>query len=119
MDAEGFEMTNIPTYQLASKEQLMRKSYFARLQNTVRSFPISEREWPTKIQNMLLKIDMQGGRIMTAPEPYPIPLIDDLAPERFIRDFLAAETCEDLEVARIVDLYFRALYPRIARHFDK
>ncbi len=108
-----------PTYQLASIEQLMRKSYFARLQNTVRSFEISEREWPTKIQNMLLKIDMEGGQIVTAPEPYPIPLIDDLAHERFIRDFLAAEECEDFAVARVVDLYCRALFPRIARHFDK
>ncbi len=98
----------------------MKQSYFARLQNTVRSFPISEREWPTKIQNMLLKVDMQGGRIMTAPEPYPIPLIDDLiSSERFIRDFLATEECEILEIARIVDLYFRVLYPRIARHFDR
>ena len=108
-----------PTFQLASNEQLMTPSYFARLQNTVRSFPISEREWPTKIQNMLLKVDMRGGRILTAPEPYLIPLIDDLAHERFIRDFLAAEECEDLEITRIVDLYYRVLFPRIARHFDK
>lgn len=108
-----------PTYQLASDEQLLKHSYFSRLQNTVRSFPISEREWSTKIQNMLLKVDMQGGRIMTAPEPYPIPRIDDLAPDRFLRDFLASQECKDLEIARIVDLYFRVLYPRIARHFNK
>lgn len=106
-------------YQLASNEQLMKRSYFARLQNTVRSFEISEREWPTKIQHMFLKVDMQGGQIVTAPEPYSIPLIDDLAHERFIRDFLAAEECENFEIARIVDLYVRVLYPRIARHFDK
>ena len=111
-------MTNPTTFQLASKDQLSKPSYYARLQNTVRSFEISEREWPTKIQNMFLKIDMQGGRIVTSPEPYPIPLIDDVAHERFMRDFLASDECENFEIARIVDLYFRVLYPRIARHFD-
>lgn len=105
---------------LASNAQLKNEHRRKRMQLAVRNSGIGSREWMTVIQHALLQIYLQGGVIQTAPEPYPIPLVDDLiSNERFIRDFLKAETCEHIEHERLIDLYFMVMEPHIYRHFDR
>lgn len=109
-----------PKLFLASIAQLKRSSYFLRLQTAVRNSGISERDWPTVIQDTLLHLDMRGARIFTAPEPYPTPLVDDVwKSERYIGDFLAASSCKYPDRDRLIDLYFRVNAPQIAKHFDR
>lgn len=109
-----------PKFTLATNAQLKNPSYYARLKLSVANMDISDREWPTAIQDMLLQIDMQDGQIWTAPEQVKIPLIDCVwRDERFVRRFLASETCEHQDKVRWLDLYVRVKHPRIARHFDR
>ena len=109
-----------PKFTLATNAQLKNPPYCARLKLAVANMEISDREWPTEIQDMLLQVDMQNGQIWTAPEQVAIPLIDDVwGDERFVRRFLASETCEHPDKVRWLDLYFRVKHPRVARHFGR
>lgn len=89
----------------------------ARLKVAARNIGISDREWPTEIQNMLMPLDYENVEIWTQPECLPVPLIDDVwKSERYVRGFLASETCEYPERDRWLLLYFRVMMPRIYRH---
>lgn len=89
----------------------------ARLKIAALNIGISHREWPTAIQDMLMQLDLDGTEIWTQPERVPIPLIDDIwKSERYVRDFLASETCEYPERGKWLLLYFKVMKPRIYRH---
>ncbi|MDX8353973.1 hypothetical protein [Cognatiyoonia sp. IB215182] len=89
----------------------------ARLKIAASNIGISDREWPTEIQNMLMQLDHENVEIWTQPERMPVPLIDDVwKSERYVRDFLASETCEYPERDRWLLLYFKVMMPRIYQH---
>ncbi len=94
---------------VATDKELIDPAYRHLLKFAVRNSGISQREWPTAIQDMFLEADGLGFEYRTVSgEPYPIPLVDDIwGDERYIRDFLAAEVCEHPEKDRLIDLYFR------------
>ena len=106
---------------VAKDEDLRRRSYFLRLQLAVRNAGISDREWPTVIQDMFLRADMRGTVFQyESKEPFPIPLVDDVwRNERYVREFLASGECEYPQKDRLIDLYFRVEMPNIARHFGR
>lgn len=109
-----------PKFTLATNAQLAKPSYVGRLLVATVNSPISDRDWPMAIQDMLLEIDMQNGKIQTAPETVEIPLIDDVwGDERWVRRFLESDGAVDPNKVRWLDLYFRVKHPRIARHFDR
>ena len=102
---------------LDTTAQVSKPACHARLQIAVRNSGISDREWPTEIQNMLLRLDMTDSEIWTQPEHVPTPLIDDIwKSERYVREFLASETCEHPERDKWLLLYFKVMKPRIYRH---
>ncbi len=109
-----------PKFHLAATVQLRDPHYFARLQMAAAGCGISDRDFATAVQDMLLRIDMQDGEIWTTPERVEIPLIDEAwSDERYLRRFLEAKTCEHPQKARWIDLYFRVTHPQIARHFGR
>lgn len=109
-----------PRYYLAKTSEITDMRYRARLKLAVENLDIGQRDWLTAIQDCLLHVDMQSGEIWVPTEPYPIPLADDvISGERYIRDFLRSETCDFAERDKLIDLYFRIMHPRIARHFKR
>ena len=110
----------IQRHYLATTAQISDPHYRAKLKLAVRNLPIGQRDWLTAIQDAGLHVDMQGGEVWVPEEPYPFPLADDVIPsERYIRDFLRSEVCEHPSRDKLIDLYFRILHPRVARHFDR
>lgn len=89
----------------------------ARLKIAVRNSGIGDREFPTAIQDMLLRLYLSGTEIWTQPERLHVPLIGDIwKSERYVREFLASETCEYPERDKWLLLYFKVMKPRIYRH---
>lgn len=102
---------------LDTTAQVSEPACLARLQLVVRNSGISDRDWPTEIQSMLLRLDLNDTEIWTQPERIPIPLIDDIwRSERYVRDFLASERCEFPERDRWLLLYYKVMKPEIYRH---
>ena len=85
----------------------------------VRNTVISQRQFPTEIQDMFLKAYLLGITFQYAPAPFDIPFVDEVwaDDDRFIGKFLSSDTCEFPEKERLIDLYFRVKMPDIARHF--
>lgn len=107
-------------YTVASDQELRSDSYRNRLKVAVRNEAISQREWPTVIQDMFLEEDGRGTRYQFAPLPYEVPLIDDLwSSDRFVRTFLLSQGRKNLVAERPLDLFFRVKRPEIARHFGR
>ncbi len=102
---------------LDTTAQVSESACHARLQIAVRNSGISDRDWPTEIQNMLLRFYLDGTEIWTQPEHIPIPLIDDIwKSERYVRDFLASNCSEYPERDKWLLLYFKVVKPNIYRH---
>lgn len=95
--------------------------YRNRLKIAVLNTRIGQRDWPTAIQDAMLKAYLSGAQILTnAGEPFEIPLVDDVwGNERYVREFLASEGCMYPEKDRLLDLFFRLEMPDIARHFGR
>ena len=93
----------------ATDEELDHAVYRYFLKFAVRNADISQREWPTAIQDKFLEADGLGLEYRTAcGKPFPIPLVDDVwGNERYVREFLASEACEFPEKDRLIDLYYR------------
>ena len=109
-----------PKFTLATNAQLEKPSYIARLKLATANSGISDREFPTAIQDMLLEIDMQKGEIWTAPEKVEIPLIDDVwGDERWVRRFLESDDPVSASKLCWLALFFSVKFPLIARHFDR
>lgn len=109
-----------PKFTLATNAQLKKPSYVARLKLATANCGISDRDFPTAIQDMLLEIDMQNGEIWTEPERVDIPLIDDEWSDlRLVRRFLESDDPISASKLRWLDLFWRAKFPLIARHFDR
>ena len=96
------------TVTVATDEELRRPSYRNRLKLAVRNTGIGQRDWPTAIQDMFLRADMQGIEFRYASgERFEIPLVDDYWPdERHIRTFMASEACEHPVRDRLIDCFF-------------
>lgn len=97
------------TVLLASTSELCDPFYRNRLKMAVRNAGMSQREWPTGIQDKLLHADMKEIELRyPCGAEFPIPLVDNVwnGNERYVREFLASETCEYPEKDRLIDLYF-------------
>ena len=106
--------------QLATTAQINDPVYRARLQLVWRNLDISPRTAPTKIQDEMMWFDLSGRQFWLPSERYFVPLVDDIFPnERYLRDFLSSDHCLNPEADKLLDLFVRLKYPRIARHFDK
>lgn len=102
---------------LDTTAQVSEAACRARLKIAASNSGISDREWPTAIQDMLMYLDANGIEIWTQPERLPIPLIDDIwKSERYVREFLASDDCEHPERDKWLLLYFKVMQPRIYRH---
>ena len=107
---------------VASDAELCSRSYRNRLKMAVRNTGRGQRDWPTSIQDALLYADMKGIELRyPCGARFAIPLVDDVwnGNERYVREFLASETCKFPEKDRLIDLYFRVMMPDIARHFSR
>ena len=94
---------------VATPEELQHKEYREHLQQQVLSVNISQRDWPTKIQDALLYADMASVQIWQRWDSPP--LVDDVwnDNERYIREFLASKECLYPERDRLIDLYFKLM----------
>lgn len=69
------------------------------------------------IQDMILRMYLRGIGIRTQPENLPYPLIDDIwKSDRYVRDFLASDTCEHPEKQKWLLLFYKMEKPHIYRH---
>ncbi len=90
---------------------------FKRLQLIVGNIGISPREFPTEVQDMLMRLDMDGIEIWTQPEHVPVPLIDDVwKSERYVRDMLSSNHCKYPDRDRWLALFVKVRYPHLYRH---
>ena len=92
---------------VATDEELRLSSYRNRLKLAVRNTGIGQRDWPTAIQDMFLRADMQGIEFQYANgKRFEIPLVDDVwRNERYVREFLASDACEHLQKDRLLDVF--------------
>ncbi len=105
---------------LATTAQINDPVYRARLKLVWRNLDISPRVAPTELQDAMMWFDLSGGQFWLPSERYYVPLVDDVFPnERYLRDFLNSDHCINAEADKLLDLFVRLKYPRIARHFDK
>ena len=114
------QTSKIRRFSLATTAQLRSPTYRAHLKLAAANCGVSDRDFATLVQDMLLHVDMQDGEIWTSPERVDIPLIDlEWGDARYLRRFLASEVCENPNKDRWIDLYFRVMHPDIARHFGR
>lgn len=96
---------------VATDEELKHPVYRYLLKFAVRHTDISQREWPTAIQDKFLEADGLGLEYRTAcGRPFATPLVDDVwGSERYLRHFLSAEECAYPEKDRLIDSYYRTI----------
>lgn len=86
--------TSHVTQTVPSDAQLYDLPYRAALQDYVRSQKLSERDWPTAIQEMFLRAYLRGVLFQYAPMRFEIPIVDDVwGNERYVRSFLRDRHC--------------------------
>lgn len=94
------------TLTVATDAELLDPRYRMTLQWLVFRAGIGQRDWPTLIQDDLRKAYEARVHLQYAPVPYEIPLVDDVAHERFVRDFMNGKDLS-LEAVRLIDFHFR------------
>ena len=107
---------------VATDEELGKKSYRNRLKLAVYNAGIGQREWPTMIQDAMLRACIEEIELRYANgREFVIPLVDDVweGNERYVREFLVSRECIHPEKDRLIDLYFRIMMPDVARHFGR
>lgn len=98
--------TDTQTLTVATDEELMDPRYQMALKWSVLRAGIGHRAWPTVIQDDLRETYETGVRLQYAPVPFEIPLVDDIAHERFVRDFMNGKELS-LPAVRLIDFHFR------------
>lgn len=98
--------TDNQTLTVATDDELMDPRYRMALQWSVFRAGIGHRAWSTVIQDDLREADKAGVRLLYAPVPFEIPLVDDVAHERFVRDFMYGKELS-LAAIRLIDFHFR------------
>ncbi|MEM8760333.1 MAG: hypothetical protein AAGE83_08440 [Pseudomonadota bacterium] len=100
----------MPTHTLKqtvpSDEQLRDEEYRAELKTDVRTQGLSERDWPTAIQDMFLRAHLRGMLFQYAPVRFEIPEVDQVwGDERYIRRFLRDDHCRHPAKDRLIAIY--------------
>lgn len=107
---------------VATDEELRLSSYRNRLKLAVRNTGIGQRDWPTAIQDMFLRADMQGIEFQYANgERFDIPLVDHVwcGNERFVREFLASDACKHPAKDRLLDTFLWTEMLRATRNLRR
>ena len=94
------------TLTVATDDELLDLGYRMALKWSVLRAGIGQRDWPTAIQDDLRESDEMGVHLQYAPVRFEIPLVDDIAHERFVRDFMNDKDIS-LAAVRLIDFHFR------------
>ncbi|MEM6499892.1 MAG: hypothetical protein AAF709_24685, partial [Pseudomonadota bacterium] len=105
------------TLTLATDVELLDARYRLALQWSVFWAGIGHRAWPTQIQDDLREAYECCVQLQYAPVPFEIPLVDHVAHERFVRDFMNGKELS-LAAVRLIDFHFRWERFR-AEHFER
>lgn len=110
---------------IRSKEKLENPSYQKRIWLAARNMDISRREWPNVIADAIYNFD--GDIMVGNGMRWPIPDVDNVLGDPRWFSYYFEEDEEGgpsrnvrlLERIRLIDLFFKIKYPKIARHFDR
>lgn len=112
---------------VASTPELRCEHYYLRLWLAFRNMPFSRRQWLNEIAGNIY--DFEGSILCADGKTWPVPEIDDVfgGPDGRVislykeaKDGYPRRRCvRAIERLRVIDLYFRIKYPRIARHFGR
>lgn len=104
-------------YFLPSTLEVTEPAFDARLKMILKSLGISDRDMPTLIQDLILKIDMRGGVIWRPAEFVEPVLIDDVwGNPRFLREFMSAPPGANPEKVKWLAFYVMIEHSRLYRH---
>lgn len=104
-------------YFLPSTSEVTRPVFDARLKIVLKSLGVTDRDMPTLIQDLILKIDMQGGAIWRPAEFVEPVLIDDVwGNPRFLREFMKSQPGAHPEKTKWLAFYVMMEHPHLYRH---
>ncbi len=115
---------------IATDAELTGEHYYRRLWMAARNIQISRRGWLNELADCLRDTHDVEIRYPSG-QSYPIPYVDELMGDdpdnRWMSDFLRSDPSgarprsrsRKLERVRLIDLYFRIKYPKIAQHFGR
>ena len=116
---------------VATKSELLNEHYYRRLWLAARNISIPRRGWLDEIADCFCRF--RGTIICRSGKPYQIPFVDDVfdtennSDMRWMSYYLKADESKitpftisrKVERLRLIDLYFRIEFPKMAEKFGR